>query len=89
MEKHAANLEEQWSRHCTEQRLNGMQTATAGTFPAPPQIQQALDVLDKQTIKLQAFGEKHCRTIYRPDFPATPDSSLWHKRHQIFSQLIR
>jgi hypothetical protein len=88
MEKYAAVLEEQWCRHRMEERLDSLQSAAAGSFPAPPHIQRALDILNAQTVELQTFGEKHCRTIYRPDFPATPDSSLWHKRHQIIGQLI-
>ena len=89
MEKYAAVLEEQWCRHRMEERLDSLQSAAAGSFPAPPHVQRALDILDAQTVEFQTFGEKHCCTIYRPDFPATLDSSLWHKRHQIISQLIR
>jgi hypothetical protein len=85
---YTAEMERQFDIHRREARLAVIDDATAGQFRNSEEYQLKSDRLDKQTIKIQLHCKDRCRTIYHPRSPFSPDYSEWHKRHQIFRQLI-
>ena len=89
VESYTGDMDKQWDIHRIDERLDAIDEATQGVFPIPEEYQILSERLDKQTIEIQIHCENRCRIIYRPDSAFSPDFSIWHKRYQIFKQLIR
>ena len=55
----------------------------------PPEVERALEILDKQVIEIQRGAESKCRRIFKIDGEYSLVAKYWHQRVQALTALIR
>lgn len=81
-------VEDQFKRHRILERLEAVEAHTC-SFPAPPEVEIALERLDRQVIEIQKGAESKCRRIFKIDGEYSLVAKYWHQRIQVLTALIR
>ncbi len=90
MKKYNTIVQEQFKRHCIEERLNAVNNMTKYCgYQSPRWLLSMIITLYKQMTEIQTYAKKNCRFNLQPDDDFSPTIQMWYNRIHVYLQLIQ